>query len=275
MRALIAALVLLTACSSPTASGQADCEARGGVYHPEREECFGAEETSDASADNTPSEPTAEPTTPPTPRPTRRPTPRPTPTAVAREELLLVEQGFTLGSSGGGTNWAQVGLVFENPNSATHVARSVTVQLTFYDANNALAGSSEEFLGPILPGQKGALGRPVFDVVNAAEMEVEFRVDWESVNFDVGAFTFEEVSTTPAQFGGFETRGFVVSSFEDEQENVQVVAIYKDAEGNVLGGESTYVDFVPAGERSPFEISTFSQFTVPVSTTDMYAFVGF
>ena len=43
----------------------------------------------------------------------------------------------------------------------------------------------------------------------------------------------------------------------------------------VLGGEFTYVDFVPAGGQSPFEMSTFSQFNVPVTTTEMYAFVGF
>ena len=148
------------------------------------------------------------------------------------------------------------------------------IQLTFFDANNGLAGSSEEVIGQILPGQRAALGNSVYDVKNATEMEVAFRVDWETVDSPVGSFTFEQVSTTPAQFGGYKTQGFIVSSFAEEQENVQVVAIYKDATGKVLGGWFTFVDFVPAGGRSPFDISTFSQFDVAIATTDTYALAG-
>jgi hypothetical protein len=226
-----------------------------------------------ASSAESPSDRPATEESTPTPSPTRspRPTPRPTPTPNPRQEIVLLEQGFTPGSTGDGTDWAQVGLVFDNPNPDTHVARFVSIQLTFFDANNALAGSGEETIGPILPGQRGALGTSIFDVRNATEMEVQFRVDWEEVHVDVGSFGFEQVSTRPEQFGGWSTQGFITSTFDQEQENVQVVAIYKDAAGNVLGGDFTFVDFVPAGGRSPFEVSTFSQFDVAVATTDMYA----
>lgn len=223
------------------------------------------------------SSPGADSTTIPSPNPTAtpRPTPLPTPTPEAQKDLVLVEQGFTPGTDGSGTDWAQVGLVFHNPNSTT-IARFVRIQLTFYDANNGLAGSSEETVGPILPGQDGAFGQPIFDVRNATEMDVSFRVDWQPSDIaGFGGLTFEQVSTEPEQFGGFQTRGFVVSSFQAEQENVQVVAIYKDAGGKVLGGEFTYVDFVPAMGRSPFEISTFSQFEVSIAATEMYASPGF
>lgn len=270
MRTVLCLCLLLAACSSETPTAQQECESQGGVFHEEREECFGVDESPKASAERS-----VDATPEATPRPTPRPTPQPTPTPLAQQDLVLVEQGFTQLSSGGDTEWAQVGIVFENPNTDTHVARFVNVQLTFFDANNALAGSSEEVIGPILPGQFGAIGTSVFDVSNATEMEVEFRVDWETIDFEAGSFSFDQVTTTAAEFGGYDTAGFVVSSFEQEQENVQVVAIYKDPEGNVLGGDFTFVDFVPAGGRSPFNIGTFSQFDVQVDATDMYAFTGF
>ena len=246
----VLAVALLVGCSTPGASASTSPEAT-------------AEPTT-----------TFAPTTEPTPTRTPRPTPEPTPAPAAREDLVVVEQGFTAIPESD-TNWAQVGIVLENPNADTHVAQFVNIQLTFYDANGALAGSSEELVTSILPGQRAALGRPVFDAGTATEMEVVVRADWTTIDFAAGSFTFSEVTTSPASFGGWETRGFVESAFEDEQETVEVVAIYKDAAGNVVGGDSTYVDFVPAGGRSPFEISTFSQFNVPVTTTDMYATPGF
>lgn len=217
---------------------------------------------------------TATPTTRPTAteRPTARPTPRPTATPVARDDLVIVEQGFTLGVASD-TSWAQVGVVVENPNSSTHVARFVSVQLTFYDADFRLAGSGEELITAVLPGQRAALGTSIFDVENAVEMEVVIRTDWMEIDFAPGEFTFDQVTTEREQFGGWQTQGLILSTFEAEQESVHVVAIYKDAAGAVLGGEFTFVDFVPAGGQSPFEMSTFSQFDVEVATTEMYAMV--
>ena len=217
------------------------------------------------------SSPTPEATPEPTQTPTPRPTPRPTPTPNPRADLELVDSGFTQASQDG-DQWVHVGLVFENPNPDTWVAQFVTVQLTFYDADGNLAGSGEEHLSSVLPGQRAAIGNVVFDVANAAEMEVEFRArDWFEIDYQPGAFTFEQVSTTPGDFGGYETRGLILSSFEEEQENVRINIIYYDSNDNIVGGEFTFVDFVPAEGQAAFDASTFSQFTAEVARTEVFA----
>lgn len=63
MRALAGVFMLLTACSAQTASVQAECEAQGGVYHEEREECFGADGAESLAAATGTVEPTPSPTT--------------------------------------------------------------------------------------------------------------------------------------------------------------------------------------------------------------------
>lgn len=215
--------------------------------------------------------PTPEETPEPTPTRTPRPTPRPTPTPTPRADLELVDSGFTQASQDG-NHWVHVGLIFENPNPDSWVAQFVRVQLTFYDADGNLAGSGDEHISTVLPGQRAAIGNVVFDVANAAEMEVEFRVsDWFEVDYQPGAFSFEQVSTTPGQFGGWDTRGLIRSSFEEEQENVRINIIYYDASDNIVGGEFTFVDFVPAEGQAAFDSSTFSQFTAAVARTEVFA----
>lgn len=60
-RVLVGIAVLLSACAGSTSSAQSDCEAHGGVYHSERDECFGADPTTSPE----PAEPTPSPTADP------------------------------------------------------------------------------------------------------------------------------------------------------------------------------------------------------------------
>jgi hypothetical protein len=186
-------------------------------------------------------------------------------------DLELVASGFTPARQDD-DQWVHIGLVFENPNPDTWVAQFVNVQLTFFDADGNLAGSGDDLVSSVLPGQRAAIGDVVFDVENAASMEVEFRVsDWVEIDFTPGEFTFDQVTTSPGDFGGWETRGLIRSSFEEEQENVRVDVIYFDANDEVVGGEFTFVDFVPAGGEAAWDVSSFSQFEAAVARTEVFA----
>lgn len=214
---------------------------------------------------------TQSPTEAPTPRPTPRPTARPTPTPQPRADIELIASGFTQAGDDGDA-WVHVGLVFENPNPDTWVAEFVNVQLTFYGGDGAFVGSGDGLISTVLPGQRAAIGDVIFDIANAATMEVDFRVsDWFEIGFEPGEFTFSEVTTQPGEFGGWESRGLVHSTFEQDQENVRIDVIYFDAAGTIVGGEFTFVDFVPAGGQAGWETSTFSQFGAAVARTEVYA----
>lgn len=228
-----------------------------------------ASEAGSATAVPTPEASEATATPRPTPRPTARTTPRPTPEPVAREDLALLEQGYTYFP--GDTEYVQYAVVFENPNTETWVAERTSVNITWYDAAGGVAGSESTYLSLGLPGQKVAIGGVAFDVSDPADMEVQFRVgNWTEVDFRPGSFTFEGVTTEPQQYGGPVTKGLIVSSFEEDQEFVQMVAVYKDGAGSVLGGESGYAEFVPAGGSVGFEISPLGQLP-GIATTDVYA----
>lgn len=246
--ALLIAVLLLTACAQPPAA----------------QSPVATEAAETATPEPTP-EDTPEPT--PTPRPTPTRTPRPTPTP--RAELEVVAQGFTFFP--GDTNYASYGVVIENPNAAGWVAELTTVNLTFYDATGGVVAATDEYLSMALPGQRVALGGVVFDTEGAATLEVQMRVQsWEPIDFVPGAFTFEGVVTRPENFGRWTTEGLIKSTFEQDQESVEVVAIYYNSADQVVGGERTYVDFVPAGGQIGFEVSPLGEFA-EIARTEMYA----
>jgi len=205
----------------------------------------------------------------PTARVTARPTARSTASPEPREELTIVESGFTYFP--GDTEYVQYAIVFENPNPSEWVAERTSVTLTWYDSAGGVAGSEQAYLSLGLPGQRVALGGVAFDVANPAEMDIQFRVgDWTRVDFTPGQFTFSGVTTTNDQFGGHTTKGIIHSSFDEDQEFVSIVAVYKDATGNVLGGDSGYAQFVPAGGQIGFEVSPLGEWD-DIATTDVYA----
>lgn len=237
---LILAALSLSACAAPTGGSAGEGSAEASRATPE-----------------------------PTPRVTARPTARPTPTPEPRDDLVIVESGFTYFP--GDTEYVQYAIVFENPNPSEWVAERTSVTITWYDSGGGVAGSEQANLSLGLPGQRVALGGVSFDIASPAEMDVQFRVgDWTHVDFTPGQFTFSGVTTTNEQFGGSTTKGIIHSSFDMDQEFVSIIAVYKNAAGNVLGGDSGYAQFVPAGGQVGFEVSPLGEWN-DIATTDVYA----
>jgi len=200
-----------------------------------------------------------------TPRPTVRPpsTPRPTPTPEPRDEITLIDYGFSTyqGEFDDGANlsWA---VVLENPN-ANWLATRVTLNVSFLDDAGSIVTTANETVALILPGkQAAAVGSDSYfsnpDLGTIATMEVQLgSADWERPEVPVGEFTITDIATRLGEFGQVTTTARISSTFADEITNPQAVVVYYDAEGNILGGDFTFVDFVPAGGTIPIEISGF------------------
>jgi hypothetical protein len=180
--------------------------------------------------------------------------------------MVLVDSGFTAVT--GDTDFASYGIIFENPNPSRWVASSTSVNITFRDSGGQVVAAEDSFLALGLPDQRVALGTVAFDAGEAATMDVQYRVTWEEVDFTTGAFTFTGVKTSCDEFS-CRTTATIASSFDEDQESVEVVAIYRDAGGDIIAGDFTYADFVPAGGSVGVEISTFHSFQV--ATTELYA----
>lgn len=183
---------------------------------------------------------TAAPTDPPataTPEPTEAPNPV--------QDLVVVDYGFSkwTGEYDDGPNIGY-GVIIENPN-ALWSAR-VDVVVAFLDSNQDIVDTVEETFVAVLPGQRVAMGdsRSDFtaDYSDVKSMEVTLaEPDWEELDEEPGAYTFERIKLTEDDYSGFNVTARLKSTFETVFENPQVVAIlYRD--GKISGGGYTYID---------------------------------
>ncbi|MBA2439587.1 MAG: hypothetical protein H0V50_02805 [Thermoleophilaceae bacterium] len=198
------------------------------------------------------SAPTAGPSPTLSPTPTVATTPAPLPTEAARQEIEILESGFTYFK--GDTPYAQYGVVLDNPNESGWIATRVTVTVAFYDVAGNVLTTREDSASDVVPG-KFAVGGTAFDVKGVRSMDVDIDTDWEEIDFSVGHYTPSRVKFTQGQY---ETRvtGVLKCTFTEDQENVEIVGIFRDSLGKVLGGESTYVEKVRCVKGTPFAIET-------------------
>lgn len=200
---------------------------------------------------------TAAPTTPvataqPLATPVATRTVRPaTPTPAARLDIEVVDQGFSIAD--GDMNYA---VLLHNPNPAPGWAvRSLDVQIVFSDDSGPIQ-TETAFVTDLLPGVSTAVHGYVFDIEGRPDrLEVRFGTpDWAQADFIPGKFTFENVRTRQDNFG-VTTKGNATSDFETRQEAAEIVAVYRDSSGAIIGGESTYIDFIDPGQEVTFEIT--------------------
>ena len=195
-------------------------------------------------------------------------TARPTPTQAAREDLALIGHGFAY--FGGDTPYVEYGVLFENPNPSSWIG-SVSLNISFIGNGGTILGNTSERISAALPGQRAAAGGTGFPTSGpVTAIEVAYNTTWDEIDFTPGVFSITNVRTVRDDFSGLTTTGTIEGNFEEQQEFVKVVAIYRDAAGDIVGGGYTFVDFVPTTGRVGFEINTLG--TIPgVDTTEVYA----
>ncbi len=168
-------------------------------------------------------------------------------------DLEIVEFGFT--GIPGDTSVAQYAVIIENPNPTGWIAARARLQISFFDADGSLLTTEKTYVEAVLLGQTTAVAGPVFEAGEAESMEVLlFQPEWNEIDFTPDRFTFSDVRTRDQQFGGVRTTGRITSEFEADQEDVQVTVVYRNGQGDVIGGETTYVS-VPSMQTASFEVS--------------------
>lgn len=156
------------------------------------------------------------------------------------------------------------------PDASTVWAAEVHLNVTFTGASGNVVGSDNPGpfgpccgIGVILPGQKVAVSGSVdLEAADAKDMSVQTSVEeWMHLQGPVpGAFSTSGVTTTPSTTYPAEgkTLGTVHSTFPSEYKQVSAVAVYEGSAGQVLGGASELLDFVPANGTVGFTITTSS-----------------
>jgi hypothetical protein len=167
--------------------------------------------------------------------------------------VVLAESGYTTfgGDSG---DFATFGIILSNPNSGLR-AHQMPLVIDFFDATDAFVGS-QELLVTILPGQTTAVGGQVFGAGSARRMEVGLPDDtlaFVPAQGVGGTFELSGLSTRSAD-GLIVTTGRLTSRFSVTQRSVELIAIYRDASGRIMGAGSGGVESIDPERTADFDI---------------------
>lgn len=205
---------------------------------------------------------TPTPTTQPTPSATPSPTPTPTPTRAPRptasaskgDPLLL-----TWASHGYVT--AQVIIPVVNDGGTWIRLQEYQSQFTIYDRDGSVTetqGLRAAAPKRLAPGETGYLVGEVFsdDHPRAAYDRVEADAYYDEAD-QAERVTVDNVRVRRASFGdGVEVTGEATNSSDERIDNADVVALFFDAEGNILGYASGFVENIEPNGRRAFQIDS-------------------
>lgn len=191
--------------------------------------------------------------------------------------LVVVEQGLSTfpdpidptASLGG------YGVVLENPNR-TVMATGVRVVTRVLDASGAELLVDSAVLNAVLPGQRMAVGRTLIEPLDSpTQLDIDVEVSaWLRPASTTGALSARDVVTEPEEGGGVITTFTVTSTWPDPDEGVDVTAVYRAADGKILGAESTALAKVVPGVPTSGKIALLSP--IPdLASTDVYVGRGF
>lgn len=169
-------------------------------------------------------------------------------------------------------------IIVQNPHE-DWIAQGVQVSATFLDEAGAPLGADDGFVEVVLPGQSVAVAALFFDAptVPVAGMDVQVEVArWRETGPMEGGFTITEVQTNEAEFSGVRTTFLIQSDFEEPLTDVGVTAVYRAADGRIIGGYDTFVERLDPGVPTPAEIDLLANVDpAQIASTELYPTAAF
>ena len=84
------------------------------------------------------------------------------------------------------------------------------------------------------------------------------------------AFVVDQVNTVKDQYVGYKTTAQVTSPFAKDLSNVRATAVYRNTAGAIMGGDFTYVSFVPGKGTTGLEIPSFHDYPEAPAVTEIH-----
>jgi hypothetical protein len=175
-----------------------------------------------------------------------------------------VDYGFTATRGPQGAVYA---VVVRNPN-AGWVATNVYLDVAFFDEGGDRVAYSIDLISNIPPSSQMAVGLPAYGGDEATSMEVEFAdtngslpaTGWRPAGpADMGEYSFGTADIQSDSNGQAVVSGEITSHYTVDQQRVEVVGVFYDRDGKIIGGNVALVDDLPRAGAAHFEMSsTFS-----------------
>lgn len=176
-------------------------------------------------------------------------------------EIHVLESGFTAfpNSFRDPAGMATYGLIVANPNPDLS-AELFGLRVRLFDATGIRLAEEHLVIWTMLPLAHVAIGNDVLGAGSAAEMTVEVEAStsswWRPASPETsGAVSFREVTTALLGQDGIRTTG-VMDAVVPGAIALQVVALYRDHEGDIIGAAFGDVNL---GTAQDIEFVTFSQ----------------
>lgn len=189
------------------------------------------------------------------------------------QPLELVESGWAVIKSID-EYYVQYAIVVKNPNTDLAV-EFPTVRLTAKDANGGILGTEDIVGHSILPGETWAYAfqGPSCDAEPAAvEFDLTQPDDSEWVSPSRLDFSGEPLIILNPKKGSDKITGEISNTNDYDISSAAVTVIFRDADGKISYGETTFVDDVLAGKTTPFELSIWGAEEFMTDTFEVYAY---
>jgi hypothetical protein len=188
--------------------------------------------------------------------------------------VAVVESGFSNFMGGFDQDERSVAYGYIVENSGDDVATDITISISAYDAAGNAVASDSHTIHVLRPGEKMGLGDEFFGDTFAADVDrIDVQVSEpsglgsEAVPAE-GTLTAEGITTTADDYS-VTTKFTAKSTYPEQLDYPSAYAIYRNAEGNIIGGSTGTVDFIPADGSVAAEVRSWD--AIPnIETTEIY-----
>jgi hypothetical protein len=199
---------------------------------------------------------------------------------AAGDPVRIVESGFcTYPLFPGETRF---GIVIQNTTDETLTGMEVTVDALDSSGTKVNPSSRTRGIDVLRPGQElGIAGFFQYEVSDSLPEVARLDVQIEGPDEDrdlppSGELVVSDVSTTlngpedPGDLGSLTTTFTVASSYEQRMEDLPVSIIYRNAEGEIVGGYRTSMDALESGDRTTTVVEDIGYFNPAVTQAEVY-----
>ena len=179
----------------------------------------------------------------------------PAPRTETVEGIEVVGRGFSA-SEGIAGRVGSYGVVIENTNDAPAVF--LTVHVAVRDGTGAVVASNRHRVTVVHPGTRFGVGAqvtgPMTDDIDALDVSI----DAGAGPLPEGAVSATDVSTSSDEFGTY-TSFVASSSYAEELPEPRVHVVYRNARGEIVGGDRGPVDAIEPGGRTRGEVTSYDR----------------
>jgi hypothetical protein len=188
-------------------------------------------------------------------------------------DFTVDEFGYTLESNGSGGYYVEWAALLTNPNTAQYGAFP-TVTITARDSHDGILGTDTQVLNGFPPSTTIAFASQIESDDKPAKVEVTFtKVDWyptKTTGSQYKPFTASGIRWGGDQYS-HKVVGELTNPWPSALEQIAVTALYRNANGRLIGGSTDFLDALPASGKVPFSVMDMSGLKKQPDNIEIYA----